>query len=240
MQLKYAIVELVGEKASTENIECGLLRGLGEQDGDNFVWLITGKKIARGYNMAYYNILSVVIFDGITKTYTFFMADEDEQKEALKAVEEAYEGLKEIALTEGGTLLDVSKFKYVPDDFGKINSIPKHQEASSSSTGNASRDTGLKKPSNDWYGQNNQGIINNTYSREPEAHTWKRTTRKPTKKTLEKLRDKLALIAKREYEFKLLEIKGDAEAEKQQESMASGAADSDVSPYDGHNLPFCC
>lgn len=227
MRLKYAIVELIGDKGKADEIQCGLLRGIGEQDNDKFMWLVTGKKVVRGCSLDHYNILSIVTFDGLTKTYTFFMADDDEQAEAFEVVEAAYEDLKGIALVEGGTLLDVSKFEDVPEDFGKITSTPKQQSVSKFPA---------KSPTNTTSGVNR---YYNDFNRDPEPYPWKRKTKKPTKKTLEALRTKLALIAKKEYEFTACEIKGEIDARKEKDSEATAMADTDTDPYDKDDLPFC-
>lgn len=234
-KLKYAIVELIADKGRASTIDCGLLRGIGKdkESDDEFMWAVTPKKVVRGFSLAYYNILSVVTFDGHTKVYTFFMADEDEQKEARKIAERAYEGLKDLALPEGERLLDVSKFENVPEDFNKL-SIVSNITTPTQHTGAA---TGQGKK--DWYGKGHSccGYTTPTYvaNTDPTPFSWKRKTKKPTKKALEELREKLDMIAKREYKFAPRAIKGEKEKEKE-EKADRGAM---FQGYDDDSSPFC-
>lgn len=230
-KLKYAIVELIAEKGRASTIECGLLRGIGEdKEGDDFLWMVTNKKVARGCSLAYYNILSVVTFDGRAKVYTFFMADEDEQKEARKVAEGAYEGLKDLASVEGTELLDISKFQDVPKDFDKLNIVSNVGSAAQQYTG-----TPTGQGQKDWYGKgSHSNFTTPTYTADPTPFSWKRKTRKPTKKALEALREKLDLIAKREYEFAPRTIKG----EKKKGKEAKNDNDHMFQGYDDDNFPF--
>lgn len=232
-KLKYAIVELIAEKGRAPTIECGLLRGIGEdKEGDDFLWMVTNRKVARGCSLAYYNILSVVTFDGRAKVYTFFMADEDEQKEARKVAEGAYEGLKDLASVEGTELLDVSKFQNVPEDFGKLNIVSNVRSAAQQHTG-----TPTGQGQKDWYGKGSScNFTNPTYTvdTDPKPFSWKRKTKKPTKNALEALREKLDLIAKREYKFAPRVIKGEEEEEKEEKADSNHM----LQGYEDDNFPF--
>lgn len=234
-KLKYAIVELIADKGRAQNIEGGLLRGIGKDAGDNFLWLVTSKKVSRACSLAYYNILSVVTFDGFTKTYTFFMADEDEQAEARKVTEEAYDGLKELALPENAVLLDVSKFEEVPENFGRLSTV--HSSAAASSIGHQ---TGAASTNmNDWYGKQHNTDTQSYVHNDPEPFSWKRKTRKPTKKALEALRNKLDLIAKREYEVAMRAIKGEKDVDDEECEKESAQNQNEMfQSYDDEHFPF--
>ncbi len=243
-QTDYAVVELVGEKGGANSIEKGLLRGINEEGGESFLWLVTEKKISRAINLADVNILSVETFDGLTRAYTFFMADEDEQKYARKLAEETFESLKKLALPAGGLMLDVSKFKNVPEDFGKPTAMSAAKKTNL--VGTASQ-----KPAgtvgDSWYGNQQRkpaGYTSNSYyNTDPEPCAWKRKSRKPTKKALEKLRGKLDLLAKKELKYTMPVVKTEKEeAEKKPkaaEKKANAAATEDPnSIYEDENMPF--
>jgi hypothetical protein len=246
--LKYAIVELIAEKGAAESVECCLLRGIsGDVDG-NFLWAVTNKKTSRSYNLDYFNILSLATYDGITKKFYFFMADKDEQDQAKKLVEQAYECLKKKAAAEGTTLLDVSKFESVPDNFDKIDrgskriASPTHSQTGAPSVGgqdyyNKNRTAGFHTAADSKY--------DDYWNRDPEPFFWKRKTRKPTKKALEKMREAIQRIAKGEYEFEPKAIKGEKE-EREKESTnktqeAVGSHNNQMfAGYDDENFPFGC
>lgn len=234
-ELKYAIVELIANKGRGTSIDCGLLRGIGRDDKDDFLWLVTDKKVSRACNLTYFNILSIVVFDGIAKRYKFFMADEDEQIEARKSIERAYEGLKKLALPENATLLDVSKFQEVPENFGKLSKIS--LDSCANRTGAPTKQT----DNHDWYGK---GSNSNNFSHvksDPEPFFWKRKSRKPTKKALEILREKLDLIAKREYEFMPCAIesgKKEDEEDKESEKADCSGCNGMFQGYEDENFPF--
>jgi len=246
-QLKYAIVELIADNGKSNKIECGLLRGIGEVDGAKILWLVTGKNIVRGQSLKYYNVLSVTTFDGLTKTYCFFMADDDEQKDAIEEIVKAYENLKTIAAEEGTDLLDVSKFECVPDDFGKISSLPKKQTSTSSVGTNHITGAATHKPAvnnhldRDYYSRNYAAGgtgYNDNWNADPTPFAWKRKGRKPTKKALELMRSKILELSAGKYEFKALPVKGEVERAKKTGRVATQMDPKDVDPFYEDDIPF--
>lgn len=216
-KLKYAIAEVVTKKGSNNNIQRGLFRGLQKFDTDDFLWLETGKDNFRAFNMEEHNVLSLEIYDGFSRLYTYFLADERDQKEAKKRLEEAFSALSEIALKEEGLLLDTSKFESVPEDFGRSpGKLPNTASASKTGAATASAaTTGAARTTTTGYG---------TYSTpKPEPCSWKRSTRKPTKRALEILREKLDAIAKGEYETKLPSIKSEPKPKDEKDEKRTAA-----------------
>lgn len=238
-KLKYAIVELIAEKGQADSIECGLLRGI----GDNFLWTATQNKVSRTFNLDYFNILSVVTYDGTKKTYMFFMADKDEQEEAKSVVEQVYKQLKSLALPEGGTLLDVSKFVDVPTDFGRVTKSHTHTTQNTSDITSAQCQKDWTNHHSTPSRANTSSSIANDWNKEPEPYYWKRKSRKPTAKVLEKMRETILLVAKREYEYNPPTIKGEKKkvivepAGKNSEGQANNNA-AMFAGYDDENYPF--
>lgn len=208
-RLRYAIVELVGEKGTANSIEKGLFKGIKSTSTIDFLWVKTGNSVARSCNLEFYNILSIETYDGDVKTFTFFMADEEEQKKAREAIDNVTAKLKYAIDGEDNELIDVEKFTDVPDNFGSHSSNNKNFNKTANVVGST--------------GYNPTGLYNKTdYTpykrRDPEPFPFKRDTKKPTKAALRKMRSKLDMIMKGEYEYKLPEV--DSEKVKVEKASA--------------------
>lgn len=235
-KLKYAIVEIVSKTGSSGQIQIGLFKGLQKFDADNFLWLETGKNVSRAFNMTEHNVLSLETYDGFSRRYTYFLAEEHDQIEAKKRLEDAFTALSRIALKKDGLLLDVSKFESVPADFAK--SPGKLPNTSAPRTGTATA-SAAGPPGNTNHKTSHSYGTGYTTAK-PEPFAWKRSTRKPTKRALEILREKLDAIAKGEYEAKLPRIKSESEP-KEEDNKKRTAADNPYTAdevYSADSPPF--
>lgn len=201
--LCYAIVELVGEKGTANSIEKGLFKGIKNEIEDSFLWIKSGNTIAKSCNLKYYNVLSIETYDGDVRTFTFFMADENEQKEAHEALKGVFNGFAHILDERDPELIDVSKFTDVPENFGSHTSGKIFKSGTSVPYGTSA------------YNRSQQTNYSSSafIRKEPEPFPFKRGTKKPTKAALKKINKKLDLIVKGEYKYELPLIEKEAAKE---------------------------
>lgn len=196
-ELRYVIVELVGEKGTANSIEKGLFKGIKKEvlGAANFLWLKTGNNVVKACNLGFFNILSIETYDGDVKAFTFFMAGEEEQKKAYKEIDSIVSRLSHMLNNEDPQLIDVEKFTDLPSSFGshnnsKINTNPSNAMVTGAANYNAD-------------------LYNKDFSyekKDPEPFSFKRDTKKPTKAALMRMKEKLDLIAKGEYKYELPEM----------------------------------
>lgn len=205
-ELRYAIIELVGELGTANSIEKGLFRGIKGKGADEFLWIKSGNSVSKACSLGYYNILSIETYDGDVRTFVFFMAGEDEQKMAREALNVILSKFSHIPDEEDPGLIDVSKFTDVPTNFGSHNSGNKVFNKPTGHTGE-----GTPGYSSVYQGCDHQNnVVTSAYVRkEPEPFPFKRETRKPTKVALRKIAEKLDLIMKGEYKCEFPQIKKD-------------------------------
>lgn len=218
--LKYAIVEIVSKNGSSGQIQIGLFKGTQKFDTDDFLWLETGKNVSRAFNMAEHNVLSLETYDGFARLYAYFLAEEYDQREAKKRLENAFTALSRIALKKDGLLLDANKFESVPADFAKSPGKLPNTNAQRTGTATASAAAG---PLGNTNHKTSHSYGTGYTTAKPEPFAWKRSTRKPTKRALEILREKLDAIAKGEYEAKLPRIKSEPEPKEEDNSKRTAA-----------------
>lgn len=196
-ELRYAIVELVGELGTANSIEKGLFRGI-KGEAEEFLWIKSGSAVSKACSLGYYNVLSIETYDGDVRTFVFFMAGEDEQKEARRALDDVFSKFSHILDEEDSGLIDVSKFTDVPTNFGSHSSGKVISKSAVHSNNVLGYDSVYQRGNH----QNSSTYVR----KEPEPFPFKRETRKPTKVALRKMGEKLDLIMKGEYKYKLPQI----------------------------------
>lgn len=197
-ELHYVIVELVGEKGAANSIEKGLFQGIKSTGTSDFLWMKTGNNMARSCNLQFYNILSIQTYDGDVKAFTFFMANKEEQKKAREDIDNIFNRLGHVLNDKDPKIVDVKKYIGIPKNFGNHdNKIPTKPNITMGPPVNKVHITG----------RNTDPYNHSAYvRRDPEPFPFERNTKKPTKIILKKMGEKLDLIMKGEYEYRLPEI----------------------------------
>jgi hypothetical protein len=224
----YAIAELT-MKDGSNTIECGLFMGLQAKDeAGKIVSLKDGNKKAesfylwlhmeedektRVYSMDHFNILSLETYNGVSRTVIYFMDTNYDQSEALKIAAGIIKDMSYMA-TKDPDIINVKKFTDVPVNY---KSAREGVSSGAPSPGFYSQYNKTHAGSRNTAGFRGTGS-STTIKKDPEPTLFKRTARRPSKKSLEKLRAKLDLIAKRDYDQKLPRIKGDKVTEEDKET----------------------
>ncbi len=236
-EIKYVTVELLMKDAidtaqvwqdQRDKVTYGLLKGIetkktvgkvgkaADDDSEQFILLgVSGEgKVTKACNLGVFNILSFEVYDGIERDITFFRSSEEDQTSAIEMVEEVTLMLTAAKRMIGtSNLINISTFTDLPKDF-----------TSGDGAGPAST-TGQAKTYNKSNVVNHQAHAANhcanqaphvaaSYSREKEPTVFKRTSRKPTKAFLEKMKESVVAVTAGKYEPKIPTIKNDKEEEE--------------------------
>jgi len=196
--LKYAAVEIISNEENSNSIIRGLLRGITTEIGDEFIWTNGANGVAKAHNLKYFSIIMVTVFDGKSKVYTLFENSVVEQAQAKKLIKDIMEKSSHLS-SEGQLLLDTSKFEDVPNELAELNDTKIMQNYTNSC--------------NKQCDKKNETKIINYYNMNAEPFFFKRKTKKPTKKALENLRNKLDMIINNEYKYKPPAVKNEFEKE---------------------------
>jgi len=244
---KYCIVEVIKKDGKSNEIGRGMYRGWKDKEAPKegaeakestigFLYISKTTRATESFNMDFYNILSIEVFDGVNKTFTFFMADEIDQAQAVKIMRDVHESLEPIADEKDKDFIDTEKYTDVPKDLGGtgVVTLPHNTRRTGSAAVGHGHGAG---------GHNRQNYYSDGstyYSRkDPEPTFFKRKARKPTKIALAKMAAKIDEIAAGTYKQKLPKTKEDDEEEKaaQKNAKKSDAWDEEYAGYGQH---FCC
>lgn len=246
--IKYVVLEVLMNNVAEisqiwedqkDKVLYGLLKGLENRkevgkEEEKFILIRGSDKVTRVCNLEVYNILSLEIYDGIERDITFFRSSEEDQEAALQMISEVVELLKEAKKTLGTTdLIDVDKFTDIPKDFTG-------ESDKSNSTANVVGGKYGATQHGTQYNKNTTAYNQaNTYTRpEKEPTSFKRTSRKPTKIFLEKMRESVLAIQAGNYELNIPVIKNDDDPEEEETNATTGNTQKNL--YDEYPEHFCC
>lgn len=217
--LKYIRVETILAKETKYDVITGLFMGIVEEDGQRLVLLAgTSKGHANLVNLKFYNLMSLEVLKDSTRELTYLTAVEEDQKEGLKLLEEAYKEALEagFALENDDKIIDIGKYKGVPAGYSG-SSVTKKSTSSSNTTTTTTPGVGNFATSTNhsrYYNNNNRvtSFANTTVKTEPKPTLFERgADKKPTKDALEALQEALDLIQAGSYEPNLPAILEDEE-----------------------------
>ena len=237
--IRYVLVELLlreekGLTVSTaekEKIEFGLLKGIQTRTVDEeetaFVLIEQSKKTTRMCNLKAFSILSIEIYDGVEREIIFFRVCDQDQEAAYEILNNTMSELKEAKrLTANETMIDPETFSDVPTDFDERAGSVKRKESLTTTNG-AYRGTGCGAPGYPMYGPNSAQTgahhtpvtTTTSYSSDGDKKptVLKRTSKKPTKANLDKMREMVLSIAAGKFEpkpFPAIKRDEDTEEEK--------------------------
>ena len=218
--IRYILVELLIKEdkkitvpiADKEKIEFGLLRGIQSRTDDEdsvFILLEQAKKITKLCNLRAYTILSIEIYDGTEREIIFFRVCENDQDAAAEILNDSMEQLKEAGrLTANQCVVNTETYSDVPADFEERVTGTK-KTTSTSSLGSR---TGSYTPPGypQVYGNTGTAGVgaahhSTTYTTkdgDKKPTVLKRTSKKPTKNALDKMKEMVLLIAAGKFEQK--------------------------------------
>jgi hypothetical protein len=244
--VKYVTVELLMKDAietaqvwqdQKDKVIFGLLKGVEKKivaagSGEEVFTLVSlPDKSTKLCNLDVFNILSLEVYDGVERDITFFRSSNEDQNSALQMVEEIVLILTEAKRMVGDSeLIDVSTFTELPKDF------------STSKAASPSTQTGMVKsynqPATHHHGHattHTPSYTHTSYTKEKEPTIFKRTSRKPTKAALDKMREAVLAIQAGKYEPKIPIIKDDDKEDDDKEAHTSKTY-----PYDDEDYGYCC
>lgn len=198
--IKYISVELIDKKASSNSCDIitGLFKGIATLKNNNIIQsfiLLSGRKedTVEIYNITYYNVMSLVVLGEDTKASTYFTISDEDQRSAQEGLENLVDELvKESRMLEfDPDIIDITTYSDIPDEINKTCKIPYKNNI----------------------GFNSNQISNNNSTpyvqKVPEPTVIKRTkTKKPTKKELSILLEKIKAIRDGSFTMTLPETKG--------------------------------
>jgi len=254
-EIKYVTIELLMKDAigtaqvwqdQRDKVIYGLLKGIEKKkatqgDGeDTFILLSHADKTTKVCNLDVFNVLSFEVYDGIERDITFFRSSEEDQNSAFEMIEEVIKVLTEAKRLIGNSdLIDVSTFTDLPKDFSEADANGPSVKTGAAKTYNQQSHTVHHQGHTAGHGVG--GSYNNhttTYTREKEPTVFKRTSRKPTKAFLDKMRNAVMAIAAGEYEPKIPVIKNDKEDDDEKEAHPQRSAA--AYGYDDEDYGYCC
>jgi len=208
--VKYVLVETVLDKKDKpiseliNTCKIGLLKGLKEatinqDDKPSQFLLLKGRKDELlSLNCAYYNVLSIEKFNGLSKTITYFRASKEEQESANAVLEKIIEDMKEAGkmLASDGNIIDTSTYAQIPNSF-------------SSTTVPVKTSAPIKPTGSPLFNNTRCNYNKPTPVKSDKPAVIKRKSKVPTKAMLEEMEKKIKLIMQGKYEAELPEIAGD-------------------------------
>lgn len=241
--IKYVIVELIMvENDDTKSISTaerdtpylGLLRGMySDLEGNVFISVLKGKDTIQNFNMEFYNVLMLEIFDGVEREMFFCRADEEDQTDVMNIINATLGALKKAdRMTANDEIVDVNSYS----------NLPKAIDQNDSKTQNAYKGIHVRSGAHSNY--------NDTYTpvKKKEPTAFKRNSEIPDQKMLEKMKEMVLKIADGSYEGDELDFPdGDEDNETKEDDAttqnSTGSSsretfvDDDFYGYGG--TPFC-
>lgn len=208
--IEYVYIEMVLNKEHKYEVISGMFQGIKVRDGSTFI-LVHGKKdVTNIINLRYYNIMTIEILHKDHKDMTYLTMKDDDQKAALVMLSSVYKKLLEDNLGQEreGDLINVSRYTNIPEDRGG-NTVTKQYSQQDKTT--HIQYNGVGDFANRT--RNNTSTYNSTKKKEIVPTVFNRTTgsKKPSKASLELMREKIDLINDGNFECVLPKLIGATE-----------------------------
>jgi hypothetical protein len=229
--IKYVTIELL--MSDTENpsqifddkerLVYGLLNGIKTNYAttkSTFISVKTSDDVIELCSTDVYNIVSLEIYNGQERDITFFKSHEDDQKVAFGMVTNVVEELKKEGRTaENGDYIKIDTYSDVPKDLTTSPAVSVGSAVKTTTTNTASKSIGAVTG-------NTSTSSNTSYNAKKEPALIKRTTKKPTKIALEKMKQAVMAISEGTHVPNIPKIKGDDEEEKKEETKTTAIGNS--------------
>lgn len=244
--IKYVYIEMIMDKDSKYDVISGLFKGIIERDGDKFILLHGPKEAVNVLNTRFYNIMSIEELDSEYKNMTYLTSEENDQKEAIKKVEELYDLLilSDYGLKNDQRIINVIKYTDVPKEY--IDGEPvKTTDLYSAPKNNNSVITYPPVVSYNYNNNVNANVNKTAVKKEPEPTLFGRAlSKRPTKSMLDIMESKIEQIMSKTYVHELpkidfVEIDDDDDDDKTKVSESLSKRyiyDDDNDFYDGFGL----
>lgn len=197
-EIKCVYVELILNQQTKYDVVAGLLQGIMEKDGETYIIICGPEETTAVLNTKFYNIMSIETLEKDCKNMVFLTAEEKDQNIALQLLKE----LKDILLKKGygvdgdPEIIDVSKYNDVPDEYkdnSKLNSATPDTSSTVPATTSRTSYPAYTPPA----------------KKEPSPSVLSRTVdKRPSKRALEILREKIEQIKTGKYICTLPETLG--------------------------------
>lgn len=232
-EIKYVAVEVLRNKAVTAaDVECGLYMGIvAKPDKDNverkFLTLMVSSVAVRLYNLDEYDILTVDVMDKDARYMTIFNNSDSDQVAAavlLKEITKNLEEDKRLYINDPQRqLIDVDTYEDYPETILNSDNITGDvTKSSSSSTGGTTKTTGGSAGSTNNTTTGSTYDYTSTVKEEPKVTKISRKGKLPATDRLEKMREKVKMLAEADVqEIKLPIPECDREEENDDDKKTS-------------------
>jgi len=206
--IEYVYVEMVLNKERKYEVISGMFQGIKVRDGITFVLLHGKKDVTNIVNLKYYNIMTIEILHKDHKDMTYLTMNANDQKTALVMLGKVYENLLEDNLGQNkeGDLINVSRYTNIPEDRGGDTVIKQQAQQDKtthvqySGVGNFANN----RSSSSTYRSTKKEIVPTVFNRTAGS-------KKPSKSSLELMREKIDQINKGDFDCILPELIGATE-----------------------------
>ena len=207
--IEYVYVEMVLNKEHKYEVVSGMFQGIKVRDGATFVLLHGKKDVTNIINLRYYNVMAIEILHKDHKDMTYLTMKDDDQKAALIMLNKVYKNLLEDNLGQGreGDLINVSRYTNIPEDRGG-NTVTKQYSQQDKTThiqyngvGNFANN---RNGSASTYKSTKKEIVPTVFNRSAGS-------KKPSKSSLELMREKIDRINDGNFECVLPKLIGATE-----------------------------
>ncbi len=231
--IKYVAVEMINkDDRDASAVIAGLFKGVKIRKNETtaadetFFMVHDEKDSTFVLNNEFHNVISIEILSEADKAMTYFMMTEEDQITAASMLSNIIKDLakKKMVLENDSTMVDISKFKDVPENILKGNST---------ATKAGAHKAGASTYSSTKIGTNTPYTPVAPYVRkESTPHLWKRRSRKPTKEALMTLALKVSAIETGKLKIKIPKLPED------DENIKPTAVCADTLEDEGHNYPY--
>lgn len=128
--IDYIYVEMVLNKEHKYEVVSGMFQGIKIKSGSTFILLHGKKEVTNIINLRYYNVMTIEVLHKEYKDMTYLTMKAEDQNSALSMLESLYTGF-----TKGksnGSLIDVTKYKNIPEDCGTVTTVDRNKTQTSS------------------------------------------------------------------------------------------------------------
>lgn len=209
--IKYISIEAINkDDKDASAVISGLFKGLKVRknettEADETFFMVHDEKDSTFVlNNEFHNVISIEVLGETVRTMTYFMMTDEDQIAAGLLLSNLMESMveKNMVLSNDTTMVDILKFKDVPEDILKGNTSA--VKAGAHSTGKSTY-SGAKG-----VGTTHKPTTTTTYVRkESTPHLWKRRSKKPTEEALMTLSLKVTAMGEGKLKVKIPKLPGD-------------------------------
>lgn len=190
--IEYVYVEMVLNKEHKYEVVSGIFQGIKVREGSTFILLHGKKDVTNIVSLSYYNIMTIEILHKDHKDMTYLTIKEEDQKVALKMIGEVYKGLLKDNFGKGedGDLINIKRYTNIPEECGGSTTVkprPSISDTSSTQCNGVGNFANTNNRASTTYLSQKKEIVPSVFNRSTGS-------KKPTKASLELMREKIDQI----------------------------------------------